>query len=269
MPDGLTAKSGTKVWWKCKKGHSWYASVVSRSRGDGCPICSNRIVQKGYNDVASFSNLRIDWDYEKNDNDPSEVCIGTEKRAFWSCHICGHKWSASVSKIYRGQGCPVCAEKRRRTTAAKTYVDRSGSLAEKRPDLIDEWDWDNNKWQPSELTCGSTKKVNWICKKCGYKWTASVGSRCREIGGGCPICADKRRSNKRREALLKNKAPLSKTHSTIAEEWCYDKNENWNPDIVTAGSGIKIWWHCSKCGAEWKAAICERTRGKGKFPICR
>ena len=158
---------------------------------------------------------------------------------------------------------------KRRITASKTYVSRSGSLAEKRPDLIDEWDCDNNDLQPSELTCGSTKKVNWKCKKCGYRWTASVGSRCREIGGGCPSCADKTRTYKRRKTLLKNKSPLSETHLAIAAEWCYDKNKEWTPDIVTSGSGKKVWWHCSQCGTEWEAPICERTRGRGKCPTCR
>ena len=28
-----------KVWWKCKKGHSWETSVCNRTKGMNCPIC--------------------------------------------------------------------------------------------------------------------------------------------------------------------------------------------------------------------------------------
>ena len=39
QPYTITDKSGKKVWWKCKKGHSWIATAHDRSRGTGCPIC--------------------------------------------------------------------------------------------------------------------------------------------------------------------------------------------------------------------------------------
>ena len=41
-PDQVTEHSGKKAWWKCRKGHSWYAVIDSRSRGVGCPECSSK-----------------------------------------------------------------------------------------------------------------------------------------------------------------------------------------------------------------------------------
>ena len=38
-PEKISVSSGKKVWWKCKKGHEWYASVYNRNRGNNCPIC--------------------------------------------------------------------------------------------------------------------------------------------------------------------------------------------------------------------------------------
>lgn len=38
-PMDITPNSGKKVWWKCKKGHEWQATVANRNRGSGCPIC--------------------------------------------------------------------------------------------------------------------------------------------------------------------------------------------------------------------------------------
>lgn len=39
-PNDVTISSGKKVRWKCASGHTWDAKVASRSRGSGCPICS-------------------------------------------------------------------------------------------------------------------------------------------------------------------------------------------------------------------------------------
>ena len=54
---------------------------------------------------------------------------------------------------------------------------------------MEEWDWEKNGelgLNPEEITGGSKVKPNWICKKCGHKWRASVYNRTR--GSGCPCC---------------------------------------------------------------------------------
>lgn len=40
LPTDLTEHSGRKVWWICHEGHSWQATVDSRSNGVGCPYCN-------------------------------------------------------------------------------------------------------------------------------------------------------------------------------------------------------------------------------------
>ena len=39
-PENFTEFSGKKVWWLCKTGHSWKATIYSRARGCGCPYDS-------------------------------------------------------------------------------------------------------------------------------------------------------------------------------------------------------------------------------------
>jgi hypothetical protein len=39
------------------------------------------------------------------------------------------------------------------------------------------------------------------------------------------------------------------------------------PDDVTASSRARVWWLCPKCGAEWKARVCDRVAGEG-CPEC-
>lgn len=268
-PNNITAGSGKIVWWKCNKGHSWKASIVSRNRGNGCPICANRIVMVGYNDVASVAELVREWDYEKNTIEPEEACIGSEKKVWWICRECGHNWKTSINKRFRGSMCPECAKSARSATVAKTYTERSGSVANKRPDLIEEWDWERNEnLDPLQLTCGSTKKAWWVCKTCKHVWYASVASRTRKCGGACPKCADIERAKKRQELILKRKSSIQVTHPNIAREWNYEKNQLLSPDRLTAGSGRRVWWICSNCGNEWDAVIGERTRGRSKCPKC-
>lgn len=38
-PEMFTKGSNQKVWWICNKGHEWQATIKSRTRGRGCPIC--------------------------------------------------------------------------------------------------------------------------------------------------------------------------------------------------------------------------------------
>jgi hypothetical protein len=52
-PTTLTAGSHKKVGWKCALGHTWNALVKERSQGTGCPVCSNKKVMAGHNDLAT------------------------------------------------------------------------------------------------------------------------------------------------------------------------------------------------------------------------
>ena len=38
-PTMITHGSGKKVWWKCKYGHEWQATLNARSEGNECPVC--------------------------------------------------------------------------------------------------------------------------------------------------------------------------------------------------------------------------------------
>ncbi|MGI1813943.1 zinc-ribbon domain-containing protein [Priestia sp. TGN 0903] len=38
-PTIVIAGSAKKVWWKCEKNHEWEATILSRTRGSGCPHC--------------------------------------------------------------------------------------------------------------------------------------------------------------------------------------------------------------------------------------
>ena len=56
--------------------------------------------------------------------------------------------------------------------------------------LVSEWNYKKNTGiHPRDFSCGSNKKVWWICDK-GHEWEASVISRNR--GTSCPFCSNRR-----------------------------------------------------------------------------
>ena len=106
-PKTLTLGSDKKVWWICNKGHEWQASIGHRSRGRGCPYCSNKKVLSGYNDLQTVNpTLAKEWNYEKNNGlTPADVTPSNDKKVWWKCSK-GHEWQATIGSRNRGSGCP-------------------------------------------------------------------------------------------------------------------------------------------------------------------
>ena len=267
IPEEITSGSGKKVWWKCEKGHSWNASIISRNRGNGCPICANRIALEGYNDITANEELFKSWNYKKNiELNPKEISVGSEKIVWWICPKCGFEWKAMVRRRAGGNGCPECGKRIRSANSRNKMVSERGSLADKNPSLLEEWNWDKNEISPYEILAGYTKKVWWKCKKCKNEWMATVISR--NAGRGCPSCGEKSGVEARQKTLLSKKDPITFTHPEIMKDWDYENNPNLNPDFLTAGSGKRANWKCHICATKWDAVIGERTRGRGKCPKC-
>ena len=89
----LTLGSEKKIWWICKYGHEWESNIYNRAHGkNGCPICANRIVLDGFNDLnTKFPDIAKQWNYEKNgDLKPTQVTYGSGKKVWWKCNY-GHE----------------------------------------------------------------------------------------------------------------------------------------------------------------------------------
>ena len=114
-PNQITANSGKKVWWKCRYGHEWQATIDHRSRGQGCPYCSGRYAVSGVNDLATINPLLSnEWNYAKNGElTPSNVLPNAGKKVWWKCSQ-GHEWQARIQSRNRGCGCPECAKQKRK-----------------------------------------------------------------------------------------------------------------------------------------------------------
>ena len=70
-----------------------------------------------------------------------------------------------------------------------------------------------------------------------------------------------------RPAVSRRWRSLAELHPEFVAELS-PRNEDFDPTIVGAGSGLKPWWRCGECGHEWQASVSNRTvRGTG-CPVC-
>ena len=109
-PDSITHGSTKKVWWKCENGHEWLASLNNRSRDRNCPVCANKIIIKGVNDLdLNKPQILSMWNYDKNVKIlPSEISPNSGMIVWWKCPKCGNEWKQRISHISNGIGCPNC-----------------------------------------------------------------------------------------------------------------------------------------------------------------
>ena len=252
VPADISAGSHRSVWWRCEKGHSWRASIHSRSSGCGCPICAGRQILVGENDLATVDpELAQEWDTARNGKlTPQDVLPGTKKKVWWVCGH-GHHWQAAISaRTHSRNGCPYCT--------GKLVLPGFNDLASQNPVLAAQWDTERNgTLTPQQVTLTSNRKAWWICEK-GHSFQAVIASRAK--GTGCPYCTNRK--------VLAGFNDLATVEPRIAAEWHPTLNGALTPEMVTVGSTKKVWWECP-LGHVWKAAIYPRTGAKKcGCPVC-
>lgn len=259
-PETLSSKTTKKVWWKCIKNHSWYASVYERVYHDktGCPYCSKNRLVIGKNDLLSVNPLLAkEFHPSKNENiTPSTITAHNSKKIWWICPK-GHEYESSVDKRMNGQGCPYCSN--------KLVMPGFNDLETLFPQISKEWDFEKNKdLTPKEIIPGTRKKVWWICSDCGKSFYKSILERTRN-GAGCSECSAKKRVKTRMETLLK--AGSLNDDKDLLIDWDYEANYPKTPSDYTRRSGSLVHWKCHNCGYQWKSTILNKSR-RNKCPAC-
>ena len=102
-PETVMAKSGKRKEWKCSVGHIWISTVSNRTKGAGCPYCSNQKVLKGFNDLQT---THPELAKEADGWDPGTKIAGSNKKFPWICSK-KHRWNAVLaSRAFAAVGCP-------------------------------------------------------------------------------------------------------------------------------------------------------------------
>ena len=254
-PDKLLLGSSQKVWWQCNKcKYKWIADVRHRyARGQGCPVCANRKIIAGYNDLATTHPQVIQfWNYERNtDIKPDSISYGSIKKVWWKCSK-GHDYLMSIAhKIGQNANCPICS--------GKIVLVGFNDLATVKPEIAKEWNYDKNgDLLPTQVTYGSNKKVWWKCGKCRCEWMAIIGGRSQGIG--CPVCANR--------TIVEGINDLATCHPEIAQRWHPTLNKL-KPTQVASQSNKKVWWCCEKYQEHYfEAKIYHMVNDTTQCPIC-
>lgn len=110
LPEDVNERSTKNVWWKCGTcGHEYKAVIKSRVHGLKCPVCTQRAVLAGYNDLSTTDpELVLEWDYDANERKPTEISRLSQYPVWWK-GACGHKWKDKVfSRAVEGARCIYC-----------------------------------------------------------------------------------------------------------------------------------------------------------------
>ncbi len=198
-----------------------------------------------------------EWNYEKNEElgiTPNNISSGSSLKAWWRCDK-GHEYQATVStKVNQNTKCPYCAN--------KEIIVGYNDLATTNPELLEEWDYEENDKlgiKPQDVVLNSTKKINWKCKK-GHKWISSLNNRAK--GSNCPYCTGR--------LAAPGESDLVTLYPELLQEWDYPKNNLLGilPENVKKKTEKKVWWRCPK-GHEYQTSVANRTKAKGTCcPYC-
>jgi len=144
--------------------------------------------------LTDFPLVLRDWDSVANSRLASSVKAGSDYRAHWKCHRCGHTWEAPVvQRTVRQTRCQRCSTER---------ADGLNALAAVRPDLVREWDAAANApLRPDRIKATYDKTVRWTCpddpEHPAYRMSPFTRSK---LPVGCPLCRRKAKAEERRAA---------------------------------------------------------------------
>ncbi len=198
--------------------------------------------------IIDDEHLMQEWDWEANKISPEELTLGSQKKVWWKCYLCGHKWQSSIShRAHDGRSCPKCHYGRWSKAKRSSFQIPAGIIQDWHPTR-------NGKLTPDMFTRNSRYKAWWKCHICGKEIERSIGDY---IG-----CIDCKKQN------VLDKKNLTITNPELLKEWDYEKNTKVDPYKVLASNPKKVWWICEKCGYNWEARISNRAKLKRGCPCC-
>ena len=227
------SNSNDIIEWICRKCHrNFKAKISNRAEDDKCcPYCSNRILIKGINDLATtHPHLIKEW---SNLNDRQLSCLTNKSsyKAWWKCSVCSNTYQQVVSsKLISKTSCPYC----RKTKVLKGFND----LATTHPWLIKEWSTLNDRDRDSSsIMCNSNYRAWWKCAECSKEYRQSVKKKILMNKSCCPYC--------RNNNVLIGLNDLATTHEYLLNEWDYLNNILLaKPTEIDEKSNKIVWWIC-------------------------
>ena len=243
-PSEIKPKSNKLVWWKCKKGHEWQATVVNRYlKKTNCPHCSKQLrtsfpeqaivyyVRKYFSDVVNGFLI---------DGFEMDIYIPSKKVAIEYDGVAWHNNRKRYKHdILKNNYCYLNDIKLVRIR------EKGLPMTQKCIEI-----YRNDNSSDSSLNIAITCLL------------FSLGV----VDNNIDVERDRQKILSMYVTRTSMRSLIT-NHSEIINEWHPTKNGKLKPEMLTAGSGQKVWWKCSKCGYEWQTSINHRRLGTG-CPIC-
>jgi len=277
--DLVKCGSNRELNWKCTKAecdhHFWKGSpnamyggpkMTERKLEEPCPFCNGSRICRCTSLASVYPEILKIWDFDINDElglDPYNIFPMSNTRAWFSCskNSCGHhKWSSSIGNIYQFKSdCPWCA--------GRKYCS-CGTIAGKRPDLLQSWNKEENDKRgldPYEITYLSWDPAVWNCldhTTCQeHVYEASISNVCYR-NDKCPWC-----THRNGKVCKCDCFPTARPE--MFKDFKQEENKGIDPYKLSIGSGKKINWVGHECGHRWTNVLGNRIKRNTGCPTCR
>lgn len=240
-PDKICANSGKKVWWKCKKGHTWQVSPNSRmSSKSGCKKCSSEL-RTSFPEQAIFFYVSQVFNSVKS---RYKITGMMELDIFIEDSKIGIEYDGI---LYHSEREAINREKRKDKYCKENGIRLIRIKETKKSDTPSDKDCIYRILQNKEE--GLTEVLEQLLIKLCGKMPENINvdiERDRNL-----ILAE----------YVSDDNLKTDNMDIILREWDYEKNFPLVPNMLFAGSKKKVWWKCQK-GHSWQAQMLHRTKRK-------
>lgn len=119
-PYKIVIRSEYQAIWKCKNFHFWQTAVKTRTKGNGCPYCANKIVCSTNSLKVRYPDIAQEFDVAKNGISPDKILPFSPGKFWFTCSKCEWSWYARLeARCYQNKGCPSCFQSRGEKKVAK------------------------------------------------------------------------------------------------------------------------------------------------------
>jgi hypothetical protein len=251
-PYDVVAGGSKKVWWVCKHGHEWQATVSSRvNNGTGCSKCS---LQTSRIEIAIYSELVALFDN----------IAWREKISGYECDIYfpDDHIGIEIDGVYWHRQRPE--QELAKSAAFATAEIQLFRLREDGLPLLSERDVSFKSSEDEFIVIA--RLIGSLLKHAELPEKQSA--KLRDYIKGSGLINDKFY----REMVANLPAPppghsLADRHPDIAQQWAYDLNAPLSPEHFRPQANTKIWWRCEN-GHTWKTTPNIRVFQGTGCPFC-
>ena len=236
IPEDYALNSHKVCVFDCECGHSFKSSLLNINKGNSwCPYCYNRKLC-GNCDICfnkSFAShpKSIYW-CDDNDCSPEEVLKGSDKKFYFNCDKCPHKFIIRLKHISsHNKWCPYCSHQKLcdENNCSTCYINSFASV--ERCEFL----CDKTINPRSLFKSSNNKKYKFICDTCIKPFDKILSDVTRGIW--CPHCV-----NKTETKLYDELTKYYIVNRQFKPTWCKNpKTNNYLPyDFVIKDLGIII-----------------------------